>query len=102
MEDQIIMPSMRKDSFVQFFYTGDDEPFICGADGHFTSTTLGDIEEEFLEDYTDIFTEGAGDYLFKVWQEPAVYGDYGAVEQEAHWEWRKESYNPIDYKPKTQ
>lgn len=88
MEKWIVMPSSRNKTYVQFFYSGHDAPFICGADGHVTSDMMDEVESEYLEGFelcgSDVFKE-AGDYLFQVNRESAQTGEFGRIEIPEYW-----------------
>lgn len=94
--NEIIMPTKRKKSYVQFFYSGEDDPFICGVDGHFTSDAMDDISKEFLE-CMDSFDKGAGDYLYQVWREQEQTGEYGMIEIPAYWSLEEVLFEPLEY-----
>ena len=94
------MPSERKESYVEFFFSGQDKPFICGADGHVTSVMMDDVEKEFLEEFElegdDVFKE-AGSYLFQVNRESAQTGEFGRVEIPEYWNLILTQFKPTDY-----
>lgn len=82
------MPSKQKNTYIQLFYNGQDEPFICGANGHITQSHLDEIMVEILADdfKEENFCKGAGDYLFSIYFEDAQTGEYGVIEIPEHWE----------------
>ncbi len=91
-----VMPSKRKKHYVQFFFSGQDEPFICGVDGHFTSDILDEIQSEFLEENDESFSKGAGDYLFQVWRESDQIGEEGRIENPGYWMLNEVSFEPLE------
>jgi hypothetical protein len=98
--DSIVMPTKRGKNYVQFFYNGEDEAFICGVDGHFTADTLDDIVNDFLENpdetYVDAFSKGAGDYLYLATYNPEQRGEFGMVEIAAWWELDEVLFEPLE------
>ena len=83
----VTMPSKRKKLYVEFFFTGEDRPFVCGADGNVSC--LDEIEENFLEEF-DLSDDGtfkkAGYYLFKANYEQPQYGEFGMIELSGYWD----------------
>ena len=91
-----VKPASKKETFLQFYFSGDDPVFICGINGHMTIDCLEKIEEQanhsMRED--DYFQEGAGDYLFKVYQESPEMGENGETSYSGCW-----ILDQIEFKP---
>ena len=92
----MIMPTDRGKLYIQFFYNGKDDPFICGAEGNICC--IDEIEKEYLEDFdkdNDGVFKKAGDYLFEVYRENDQIGDEGRIELPGYWDLTLVSFKPL-------
>ena len=93
----IVMPSDRKELYVEFFWINGTPPFICGADGAFTISVLEEIEAQLLDGCTaeECFGKGEGQYLYKAFYEKAEYeGPY--MTHPAYWDLTEISFKAVD------
>lgn len=95
-QEELTMPTDMKNTLVQMFYSGQDQPFICGAYGNVSM--LDDIEKEWLGDEEleddQIFKE-AGNYLFECFWEPPQIGEFGMVELAGYWNLELRLFKPL-------
>ena len=95
--ERCVMPASKKETHVQFYFSGDDPVFICGIDGHMTIDCLQQIEDQANKsmEEDDYFKDGAGDYLFLISKEEPVSGDYGETYFPDCWILDQVSFEPL-------
>jgi hypothetical protein len=85
-QERLFMPSSLRIPLIEVFHQAGDPPFICGVNGHVTTSMLDEIEKDIDENAEDMLCEGDGTYLFKATRFSGQYGDEGRCELAPYWE----------------
>jgi len=81
---------------VQFCYITHCPAFLAGVSGRVIIGELEEMEKDCNDNLEEVFTKGAGDYLFRATFFPGQYGDDGRCELQPGWELTELAYRKMD------
>lgn len=90
-----IMPSDRKETYIEVFAQEGDPAFVCGGDGHITSHLIEEVEKDLEELRVELLNKGDGQYLFTARYQKAEYGFEGRMESPAYFDLSFVAFNPL-------